>query len=30
MADIGLAVPESGFARSVDEAFDVASDIGWP
>jgi carbamoyl-phosphate synthase large subunit len=30
MADIGLKVPESGFARSVDEAFDVAIGIGWP
>jgi carbamoyl-phosphate synthase large subunit len=30
MADIGLAVPESGFARSVEEALAVASDIGWP
>ncbi len=30
MADIGLAVPESGFARSVDEAVVIARDIGWP
>ncbi len=30
MADIGLAVPESGFARSVEEAFAVATEIGWP
>src|SRR5271155_1173499 len=30
MADIGLAVPESGVARSVDEALAVADDIGWP
>src|SRR6204780_2617641 len=27
MADIGLAVPKSGFARSVEEAFTVATDI---
>src|ERR1700684_905709 len=30
MADIGLAVPRSGFARSVEEAFAVATEIGWP
>jgi carbamoyl-phosphate synthase large subunit len=30
MADIGLAVPESGFARSVDEAVVIAREIGWP
>ncbi|HEY5092095.1 MAG TPA: carbamoyl phosphate synthase large subunit, partial [Acidimicrobiales bacterium] len=30
MADIGLAVPESGFARSVDEAVVIALEIGWP
>jgi carbamoyl-phosphate synthase large subunit len=30
MADIGLAVPESGFAHSVDEALAVAKSIGWP
>ena len=30
MADIGLAVPESGFAHSSDEALVVASAIGWP
>src|ERR1700689_5163816 len=28
--DIGLAVPRSGFARSVEEAFAVATEIGWP
>jgi carbamoyl-phosphate synthase large subunit len=30
MADIGLAVPESGFARSLDEATRIAAQIGWP
>ena len=30
MADIGLAVPESGFAHDVDEALDIATSIGWP
>ena len=30
MADIGLAVPESGFAHSVDEALAIAESIGWP
>ena len=30
MADIGLAVPESGFAHSVDEALRIAEGIGWP
>jgi carbamoyl-phosphate synthase large subunit len=30
MADIGLAVPESGFARSVDEASAIAQRIGFP
>jgi len=30
MAEIGLAVPESGFAHSVDEALNVATSIGWP
>jgi len=30
MADIGLAVPASGFAHSVDEALIIAEDIGWP
>ncbi len=30
MADIGLAVPESGFARDVDEALTIAQSIGWP
>ena len=30
MADIGLAVPESGFAHSVDEALGIARSIGWP
>jgi carbamoyl-phosphate synthase large subunit len=30
MADIGLAVPQSGFAHSVDEALAVAQEIGWP
>ena len=30
MADIGLAVPESGFARTVDEAYEIATGIGWP
>jgi carbamoyl-phosphate synthase large subunit len=30
MADIGLAVPQSGFAHSVGEALDIAEGIGWP
>jgi carbamoyl-phosphate synthase large subunit len=30
MADIGLAVPQSGFAHSVEEALLIAHDIGWP
>jgi carbamoyl-phosphate synthase large subunit len=30
MADIGLAVPESGFAHEVDEAAAIAQRIGWP
>jgi carbamoyl-phosphate synthase large subunit len=30
MAEIGLAVPESGFAHSVDEALIIAQAIGWP
>jgi carbamoyl-phosphate synthase large subunit len=30
MAEIGLAVPESGFAHSVEEAIAVAHAIGWP
>jgi carbamoyl-phosphate synthase large subunit len=30
MAEIGLAVPESGFAHSVDEAISIAHEIGWP
>jgi carbamoyl-phosphate synthase large subunit len=30
MAEIGLAVPESGFAHSVDEALAIAHSIGWP
>jgi carbamoyl-phosphate synthase large subunit len=30
MAEIGLAVPESGFAHSVDEALTIAHAIGWP
>jgi carbamoyl-phosphate synthase large subunit len=30
MADIGLAVPESGFAHDVDEALEIAQRIGWP
>ena len=30
MADIGLAVPDSGFARSVEEALAVVSRIDWP
>ncbi|HVB52466.1 MAG TPA: carbamoyl-phosphate synthase large subunit [Acidimicrobiales bacterium] len=30
MAEIGLAVPESGFAHTVDEALKVAQSIGWP
>jgi carbamoyl-phosphate synthase large subunit len=30
MADIGLAVPESGFARDVAEALAIAAEIGYP
>ncbi|MHB1208275.1 MAG: carbamoyl-phosphate synthase large subunit [Acidimicrobiales bacterium] len=30
MGDIGLAVPESGFAHDVDEATRIAQTIGWP
>ena len=30
MADIGLAVPESGFAHSVEGALRIAEEIGWP
>jgi carbamoyl-phosphate synthase large subunit len=30
MAEIGLAVPESGFAHSIDEAVSIAHAIGWP
>jgi carbamoyl-phosphate synthase large subunit len=30
MADIGLAVPESGFAHDVDGAVEIALQIGWP
>jgi carbamoyl-phosphate synthase large subunit len=30
MADIGLAVPRSGFAYAVDEALEIARDIGYP
>ena len=30
MADIGLAVPESGFAHTVDDAVVIAMHIGWP
>ena len=30
MTEIGLAVPSSGFAYSVDEALSVAADIGYP
>src|SRR6202167_4079880 len=30
MAEIGLAVPESGFAHSVDEALAIAQKVGWP
>jgi carbamoyl-phosphate synthase large subunit len=30
MADIGLAVPESGFAYALDEAAGIAEEIGWP
>ncbi|MGA2294153.1 MAG: carbamoyl-phosphate synthase large subunit [Acidimicrobiales bacterium] len=30
MADIGLAVPESGFARSLEDATRIAAEIGWP
>ena len=30
MADIGLGVPESGFAHNVAEAIEIAERIGWP
>jgi carbamoyl-phosphate synthase large subunit len=30
MTDIGLAVPESGFAHEIDEAVAIARRIGWP
>ncbi|HEY5103736.1 MAG TPA: carbamoyl-phosphate synthase large subunit [Acidimicrobiales bacterium] len=30
MAEIGLAVPESGFAHTVEDALIVATSIGWP
>jgi carbamoyl-phosphate synthase large subunit len=30
MADIGLSVPESGFAHSVDEAIAISREIGYP
>ena len=30
MTDIGLAVPESGFAHDIDEAVAIAMRIGWP
>jgi len=30
MADIGLGVPESGFAHTVADALDIARTIGWP
>ena len=30
MADIGLAVPQSGFAHSTAEALTIAEEIGWP
>lgn len=30
MAEIGLAVPESGFAHSIDDALSIAKVIGWP
>jgi carbamoyl-phosphate synthase large subunit len=30
MADIGLAVPESGFAHDVENAVTIAEAIGWP
>ncbi len=30
MADIGLGVPESGFAHGVGEALEIAERIGWP
>ncbi len=30
MGDIGLAVPESGFAHDVEEATRIAHSIGWP
>jgi len=30
MSDIGLAVPESGFARTLEDATRIAAEIGWP
>jgi carbamoyl-phosphate synthase large subunit len=30
MAEIGLAVPESGFAHTVEDALAIATTIGWP
>ena len=30
MADIGLAVPQSGFARTLEGATTIAHEIGWP
>ncbi len=30
MEEIGLAVPESGFAHSVEDALEIANAIGWP
>ncbi|MGD1012794.1 MAG: carbamoyl-phosphate synthase large subunit [Acidimicrobiales bacterium] len=30
MGDIGLKVPESGFAHDVETALDIAKQIGWP
>ena len=30
MTEIGLAVPESGFAYTLDEALEVAGRIGYP
>ena len=30
MSEIGLAVPESGFARTVEDALRIAHEIGWP
>ena len=30
MTEIGLSVPESGFAHSLDEAIEIASGIGFP